>query len=199
MNFGKIEKEERMADQHQFFFELAERTYLRFQVADVLMQCFELKNSEPLYRFIEELILPGPHPVVDLQEVLSEANRKRIELQDEMRQIIVEVNQENQGSGIKVEGLVDLLALEVMTSSQSEINPTEEQAELEGLGEGIIYPAKERNIKINKIIAEYMELFTQITVLLDIEQYLKDWLWGMAYEAFHEQYPLLHKRIKFIL
>ena len=178
-----------MSNSMKFLNELVEITNLRLQVDDVLIQCLEINQGKPLFEFVEDMILLNPQAAYALQAILSETKQKRKKTKDLLEQLLSEVNMECSTIGIKVKNLIDLLTVGVLTAkfNQEEGQLKPEQAD-----------DKNRSNFFN-VIVKYVDLITQLRLLMDIEQYLIDWLWGMGYESYHNNYPLANKKTTVIL
>ena len=138
------------------------------------------------------MILSNPQAAHGLQAILSETKQKRKKTKYLLEQLLSEVNMECNTIGIKVKDLIDLLAIGVLNAKFNSENQEEGQLKPE--------QADEKNqFNIYNVIVKYVDLFTQLSLLMDIEQYLIDWLWGMGYESYHNNYPLANKKTTVIL
>ena len=166
----------------EMIYEYVEQAYLRQQVGDVLLRCLEKEDIEPMQKMVEELILSGPEPLSVLRQFISETNVHRSHIEDQLHQLLVALQAEWEKHGIAAVQFPNIilyswLPAEVCLEMLDQEGIAEEQAQ-------IIYKTT-----IQKNRKQMTDLADQLRMIKEIEVYLQDWLWGMAYETFHREHP----------
>lgn len=163
-------------------YEYVEQTYLRQQFGDVLIRCLEKGDIEPMQKIVEELILTQPHSLRLLRHIITETNTQRAHIEDKLHQLLVLLQGEWKNHGIQAAQFQQIILYSML--------PAEiclEMLGLEGIDEEKAKLIYTTTIKKNR--RQMSDLSVQLRMIKEIEDYLQDWLWGMAYEAFHREYP----------
>lgn len=161
-------------------YEFAEQTYLRMQANDVLMRCLELKSRDPIHELVEELILAGPESISAMRETLAEADQRRAEVQDELHRAFVDLQGQCHDQGLQISGMLDAFSLtylptEVLRDLMREQGIDQEETQVICLR------------LLQKSRGAITRLVTQLGLLQEIQNYLQDWLWGLAYQSCHHK------------
>ncbi|MEI7987398.1 MAG: hypothetical protein WCI88_00045 [Chloroflexota bacterium] len=164
------------------FFEFAEHTYLRLQAGDLLTRCLEQDNLNPIQEMVEELILSGPKSISVLREILVETEQRRANVQDSLHKLFVDFQNQHQ----QLKDFPNILAFVWMPAEIC----------LEGLikhGMSEVDAQMVYSDIIRKNRKNILDLTSQLNLLKDVQNYLHDWLWGMAYQSFHQAHPYIEK------
>jgi uncharacterized protein (UPF0297 family) len=156
-------------------YSIVERTYIRLQAGDILIRCLEEKSSEPMNEMVEGLILAGPKSLTAMREILSEVMKRKTQLKDDVNQIINDLRNLMMSNGVKIGKVRGAQAL-------LEIKPA-----------NFLKLLQQQNINDDRTQMSYLQEFqdsrelilnlnTHLIVLEEIEYYLRDWIWGMAYK-----------------
>jgi hypothetical protein len=164
-----------------------ERAYIRLQAGDVLMRCLDEGTPEPIHQMVEGLILAGPGSLATLQEILAETSERKTQVLDDLHQVFSELETAFRKTGLDLGEVKDIMP--VMRLSKLELRRL--------LREHGIRPGKIET-KILHYLEETRDLIAamsrQIRLLEEIEQFLSDWVWGLAYETAHQ--PLKAKGLQ---
>jgi hypothetical protein len=155
-----------------------ERAYVRLQAGDMLVRCLDERSSNPMQQMVEGLVLAGPQSLATLQEILAEVGRRKSQVNDDIHQVFSELENNLKSYGVHLTGLRSVMAITRLTPMRfmvllREQNVTDGETEtacLQMLREG-------RSLIKN--------LATHLHLLDEIETYLRDWIWGLAYESAH--------------
>lgn len=153
-----------------------ERAYIRLQAGDLLIRCLEEGNITPMQQLVEGLVLAGPQSMNTLQEVLAETSQRKSQIMDDLQQVFSGFEKHLKSYGIKINGMSDAVSLNQLTAIHflailREQYLTEEKKQIECL----------HLLQENKELVT--SLVSNIRLLEEIETYLRDWLWGLAYES----------------
>jgi hypothetical protein len=161
----------------------AEQAYIRQQAGDLLMRCLDLGSPRPMQELVEGLILAGSHSVGTLHEILVETGQRRAQVQDDLQRVYGEFQNKLKKNGLKVgEVFQDAISLTRITPALFYRLMAEH-----GIQDEMI------RIECYRSFEETQDLMTSlygnIKLLQEIENYLRDWLWGLAYQSAHETQP----------
>ncbi len=156
-----------------------ERAYIRLQAGDVLMRCLEEGTAEPIHQMVEGLVLAGPGSLATLQEILAETNDRKTQVLDDLHQVFSELENAFRKSGLDLSDVKDIVS--IVRLSKLELRRL--------MREHGIRPGKIET-KILHYLEETRDLVAgmsrQIRLLEEIERFLSDWVWGLAYETTHQ-------------
>lgn len=153
-----------------------ERAYIRLQAGDVLIRCLDESSAAPMHQLVEGLILVGPQSMAVLQEILAETGNRKNQVLDDLHQIFSELESNLKRYGVILTGAGDTEAVAVLSSSRF-LKMLKDQ---HVLGE----EAQATCIQLLQNSKELMRsLAAHIRLLEDIETYLQDWIWGLAYQS----------------
>ena len=156
-------------------FSYVERAYIRLQAGDILIRCLEDGSTYPIQQMVEGLILVGPQSLDDLHQVLLEASTRKAQVEDDLRQVYVEMKRVLKEYGVEFAPEADYnaalmfspLELIVLMRSQGVEDPEKQSA-------------------CQRIFLESHNLLKNLSVnlhlLAEIEHYLQDWSWGLTYQ-----------------
>jgi len=167
-----------MADPLDVVFAFAEQAYIRLQAGDVLIRCLDEGHSQPMQQLVEGLVLAGPRSLGVLQEILSETELRRSQVQDDLQQVLAEFTKGLQEFGVRVPGLRTPFAIlglapvrfQIMLIEQGVTSPDAQQACLRLLND------------VHQLVES---LADHLRLLTEIETFLEDWIWGLAYQSAH--------------
>lgn len=155
-----------------------ERAYVRLQAGDLLTRCLDESSSLPLQRFVEGLLLAGPQSLQALREVLAETSQRKVQVQDDIHQMFQDLDKSLKSYGVQLEN--NLLVTAVHMSTEIVLAMLRDQhLQDEQIQEHCVQMLKDgRDLEEN--------LTTRLELLGEIETYLQDWIWGLAYQTVHQ-------------
>lgn len=156
-----------------------ERAYVRLQAGDLLIRCLEECSTEPLHQMVESLVLAGPSSIMPMREILAETGRRKAQVQEDLQHVMKGLDSSLRSYGVRLGGNVAGLSLTSLTPvalmailRQQEIHDHTTQ------------------VACLQILKESRDLFdtmaARLKLLEDVERYLADWLWGIAYQTTHD-------------
>lgn len=165
----------------------AEQTYIRLQAGDLLMRCIDTGTTRPMQELVEGLVFAGPQSIGTLYEIMQETGQRRAQIQDDLQRLYGEFQKKLTELGIGGrDNLPDAYSFIQMDDHQfsriieSEIN--------------IDDSVHQDCFQLFDETQDLMSSLTDNIVLMqEIENYLKDWLWGLAFLLAREAYPNLKK------
>jgi len=157
-------------------YQYAERAFIRMQASEVLTRCLEVANLSPIYKLVESLILAGPESLEVFREVLAETNLRKGQVEDDLQQVLsgLQTNLESYGIHLRSvkrpQGVTRMRPARFLGMIRSQ-GVMEEEAQTTCLQ--LFQDARELVISLG---ANY-------NILVEVERYLKDWMWGMFYHT----------------
>jgi hypothetical protein len=156
-----------------------ERAYVRLQAGDLLIRCLEESSIEPLHQMVEGLVLAGPASIAAMREILAETTRRKAQVQDDLQHVMKGLDSSLRSYGVRLAGHMSGFSLTSLTPvalmailRQQDIHDNATQ------------------VACLQILKESRDLFDtmagQLSLLEDVERYLNDWLWGMAFQSTHD-------------
>lgn len=169
-----------MDDPLEGVFAYVEKAYIRLQAGDMLLRCMEDGTPGPIYQMTESLILAGPQSLNSLREILAETEQRKMQIQDDFQQLLRDLTKNLQNYGVHLPDNLQVLMSIVLGSDH----------ELEALIERR-FPVEEGNRQAGlRFLIESRDLVenlaARLRLLEEIEKYLQDWLWGLAYQSAHQ-------------
>jgi hypothetical protein len=157
-----------------------ERAYIRLQAGDLLIRCLEEESTHPIFTLVEGLVLAGPVSINALREILAEADRRKLQVQDDLHQLVKDLSQSLRGYGLRLDGEYREIAF-------LSLSPT-----------GVLSLMRDQNLIDHEIQAACFRvlkesrdlvasLMSRLVLLEEIENYLQDWLWGIAYQTARQE------------
>jgi hypothetical protein len=162
--------------QEDAVYSYVERAYIRMQAGELLMRCLEDGNPLAIQQMVESLVLAGPQSLTILKEIIAEAGQRESQLKDDLNQIMVEMenNLRNYGVSLPVGRTPKSFT---RTSTLTFMKMVREQ-NFGGDQE------KAEALQILKNSKELLKgILANIRLLEEIERYINDWLWGLAYQS----------------
>ncbi|HSB65254.1 MAG TPA: hypothetical protein VLD65_01670 [Anaerolineales bacterium] len=160
-------------------YSIVEKAYFRLQAGDVITHCIEDGSTNPIHEMIQEMILAGPQSLEALREILGEASKRKSQVYDDLNQVTNQLSIILKGYGVSLEGQGGNQALQTMT-----------EAQLVGLMDQQAVIVKETRANSLQVLRDSQELINtlnvKISLLENIEQYLRDWLWGLTYQSIRQ-------------
>lgn len=156
----------------------AERAYVRMQAGDVLVRCMDETSLAPMQQMVESFVLSGPEKLEMLREVLNETNQRKVQVGDDLQQVINGLKTNLEGYGIRLHNLKKPGAI-------SRMKPVRFLSILRTQGV-VDQEAQTRCLQLLKDARDLVDsLEENYALLADIENYLDDWMWGMFYQSMH--------------
>ncbi|MGD9091555.1 MAG: hypothetical protein PVF74_01815 [Anaerolineales bacterium] len=161
-------------------YEFVERAYVRLQAAAVLTHCMENNDSTSMRNLVEDLVFVGPQSLAALREIQAEVASRRSEIGDDKLQIFAKLVDELNRNGVHLSGKQISLSLTRLTPAGfvgllGEHGVSDELKQLECL----------------RIFEDYLDVLggmeRHLSLLVEIEIYLQDWLWGLIYQSTHQE------------
>lgn len=155
----------------------AEQTYIRMQAGDLLMRCLDSGSVRPMQDLVENLVLAGPQSLGTLHEIMLETGQRRAQVQDDMQRLYGEFQKKLARYGVRASDelpdahsftrMDDIRFYQLITSHG--VNDEDTQADCF------------QHFQETQDLMDSLE--ENIVLLQNIESYLKDWLWGLAYQS----------------
>lgn len=155
----------------------AEQTYIRMQAGDLLMRCLDSGSVRPMQDLVENLVLAGPQSLGTLHEILLETGHRRAQVQDDMQRLYGEFQRKLSRHGVRhSEDLPDAHSFTQMDDVHFYQLITSHGI-LEEDSQADCFQSFQETQDLMGSLEE------NINLLQSIENYLKDWLWGLAYQS----------------
>lgn len=159
-------------------YSIVERTYIRLQAGDILIRCLEENSSEPIHEMIEGLVLAGPKSLDAMREILQEVIKRKSEISDDINQIINDLRNVLLSYGVKINHIKGPRSLLKVKSTQffkliKKQGVDDDQTQMACLQ--IFQDSRELVINLN----------INLNILEEVEVYLRDWTWSIAYKQAH--------------
>lgn len=178
-------------DNIETIYAYAEKAYVRMQASDVLMRCLEDSSEHPMHQMVETLILAGPNSLDVLREILAETNSRKVQVGDDMQQVLNGFKNNLDGYGVRLRSIRQPLAL-------TRIKPVRFLGLLRSQG----VMEEEAQTVCLQLLHDARDLVLSLMqhydLLVNMEKYLQDWIWGLFYESVHQgpvKTSLLERRI----
>ncbi len=153
-----------------------ERAYIRLQAGDILNRCLDEGTAVPMQQLVENLVLAGPRSLGNFREIMVETAQRKSQLKDDLNQVFLGLGKNLAGCGLQLDETLTPDALLLW-------QPEQFSAELQA-----------QNIQDEKVLSTCLQLYkdsrelmtvlgNHIRLLEEIEVYLQDWLWGLAYQS----------------
>lgn len=157
-------------------YSLVERAYVRLQTSDVLIRCLEEGSSTPIQQMVEGLILAGPQSLGFLREMVLETGSRRSQVLEDLAQVYSELEKNLKNYGLELNDSANAYA----AANLSSINFLQMLRDQQVVDE-------ETQVTCLQLLRDGRELLISlighIRLLEEIETYLQDWLWGLAFES----------------
>ena len=162
----------------------AEQAYIRMQAGDLLMRCLDTGTTQPMQELVEGLVLAGPESIGALYEIMLETGQRRAQVQDDLQRLFGDFQNKIKKQGVKIN--------EILPDANSLLSLNRRRFHRILSQQGITSSdCKEECFQIYDETQEMMHSLSEnISLLSEIEIYLKDWLWGLAYQSVHDVQPL---------
>jgi hypothetical protein len=159
-------------------YSFVERAYVRLQAGDMLIRCLEESNTSPIQVWVEGLVLAGPQNIGTLREILAEVGQRKSQASDDLQQVLHEIERGLKECGFRLNNTHQILVLATLTPVRflamlSEQEILDEKAQVTCLD--LLRDTRD-------LIAN---LIAQLRLLEEIENYLRDWMWGLVYQSTH--------------
>jgi hypothetical protein len=137
-------------------------------------------NPAPLHQMVEGLVLAGPQSINILREIQVEVGQRKHQVMDDLHQMYSELVRSLKSYGVYLNETKGYLAMPHLTPVRF-LKMLRDQ--------GIV----DEKVQIDclKILRDSRELIVSLTgnvrLLEEIETYLKDWIWGLAYQMTRQE------------
>lgn len=152
-----------------------ERAYVRLQAGDILIRCLEEGNASPMQQLVEGLVLVGPQSLAFLREMRSEAALRKTQLLDDLHQVFIDLEESLGTFGVELTGIK-------VANSIIELKPDRFLAMIQEQG----IEEEESKTACLQILRDSRDLIStldeHVNLMEEIEVYIQDWLWGVAYQ-----------------
>jgi hypothetical protein len=156
-----------------------ERAYVRLQAGDILIRCLEEGNSSPMKQLVEGLVLAGPQSLAVLREMRLEAAHRKSQILDDLHQVFSDLEESLLTYGVELTSLTNARSV-IELKSNTFLGMMQEQGVLDaGSLEACLQMLKDSRDLIKS-------LDCHVVLLEEIEIYIQDWLWGLAYQQVRE-------------
>ena len=161
-------------------YSFVERAYIRMQVGDVLSRCIEDGTIAPIREMVEGLVLAGPQNLATLRDILEEAVQRRTQVQDDLHQVFAQFGMVLKSYGVKIDEKNTSLTIQSWTAlSLSELMQQQSVEDAD---------AQKACLQVWQDSCDIMDnLSCNLRLLGDVELYLQDWMWGLAFQTAHRQ------------
>ena len=157
-------------------YSFVEKAYTRLQAGDVLFRCLEEENTAPIQEWVEGLVLAGPGSLAVLREILNEVDERKRQSKEDMHQVFQDFRKSLNSCGVPLTGMQSERSLNHMTP-ESLLSLMYEQ----GISQ------EETQIVCLQLLNDASDLIkgleSHLRLLIEIEIYISDWLWGLVYES----------------
>lgn len=161
-------------------YSFVERAYIRLQAGDILIRCLEESSTSPIQQMVEKLILAGPQRLEELQQVLVETMARKLQVEDDIKQLYTELKRVLREYGVELSSNDDYTAALL-------ISPLEFIVLMRSQG----VEEHEKQAACQQVFFESQNLLknlnTNLHLFVEIEQYLQDWSWGLTYQKTRQQ------------
>ncbi len=154
----------------------AERAYVRLQAGDLLIRCIEEGSPAPMQQMVEGLVLAGPQSLSALQEMLAVTGQQKSQAMDDIHQVFAEFENNLKKYGVRLKGIKTPLALARLSPVRFLKILRDQQIADEKMQIACMQLLKDSR-EVMRSLAAHLQL------LEDIETYLQDWMWGLAYQS----------------
>jgi len=157
-------------------YSFVEKAYTRLQAGDVLFRCLEEDNTAPIQEWVEGLVLAGPRSMMVLREILNEVDERKRQSREDIHQVFQDFHTSLKSLGVPVSDMQNQRALIRMTP------------------EGFLSLICDQGISqqetqivclqlLNDATDIIEDLEAHLSLLVEIEVYISDWLWGLVHES----------------
>jgi hypothetical protein len=153
---------------------------MRMQAGDILIRCLEEGTSIPIQQMVENLVFAGPRSLNGLREILIETEQRKLQIQEDLRQLLKELERSLKSYGVNLNGDSNIEAITGLSQLGflsflriQEINDHETQ-------KVCLQILKDSRDLIETLSSRYL-------LLQEIERYLQDWIWALVVQARHQE------------
>ena len=167
-------------DPLQSVYSYVERAYVRLQAGDLLTRCLEESSIAPVQQLVDGLVLAGPPSLQAMREILAEASQRKAQVLDDLHQLSSGLEKSLRSYGIQLKDQIDLPTMARIQPDWflpllKEQNRSDEAT----------WAACKQILDDSRDLAN--NLLVKLNLLNEIEGYLQDWLWGIAYLAMQQR------------
>jgi hypothetical protein len=158
-----------------------ELAYVRVKAGDVLIRCLEEGSGVPMQQLVEALVLAGPENLVVLREILTETNQRKVQVGDDINQVLSGLRTNLQSLNVRLRGLRK-------ASTLVQMKPGRFATMIKNYG---IVDQDTQNscMQLFKDAQELaVSLLGHYSLLAQIEEFLADWIMGVSYQLAHQEH-----------
>jgi hypothetical protein len=163
-------------DSLELMVSMVEKAFFRLQAGDILVTCLENGNVTPMRAYVEDLVLAGPGSLNALREMRVEASTRRRQFQDEIAETFTQFESKLVGYGVSLSNLTERLLDDGLDTSGF-------ISYLDQHGIADESDQKACMLMIHNTKETMYSLANQILLLQEVELFLEDWIWGLAYQS----------------
>jgi hypothetical protein len=157
-------------------YSFVEKDYARLQAGDVLFSCLDQQNTRPIQDWVEGLVFGGPESLMVLREILKEVGQLRIQTKEDIREVHRDFRVSLDSCGVQLRDIQVERALNKST-------PEDFLSILFDLG----VDQAEKQITCLQMFNDVNDLIRDLEIhlllLVEIEKYISDWMWGLICES----------------
>jgi hypothetical protein len=161
-------------------FSYVEKAYIRLQVGDVLIRCLEEESAAPIQQLVEGLVLAGPQSLDVLREILAEVDHRKMQIMDDLHQVNTELEKNFKSYGLQIANLEEVIA-NLQIAPKRLLLFLREQGIIEEDAQAACVQLLHDSQNLMESLEKHLHLMDEI------ETFLRDWLWGLAYQSAHQE------------
>jgi len=153
----------------------AERAFIRLQAAEILTRCLDVASTTPMRKLVESLVMSGPESLEVFREVLAETNKRKLQVEDDLQQVMRGLVTNLESYGIRMHGITKPMALARMRPPRFVGMLRSQGVVEEEVQSTCLQLLQDARDLISSLGEHYM-------LLAELEKYLHDWMWGIMYQ-----------------
>lgn len=159
-------------------YSFVEQAYIRLQAGDILIRCLEDGSYSPIQQMVEGMVLAGPQSLGDLRQVLIETSTRKLQVEDDLRQVYGEMKRVLKEYGVEFNPTGDYQAALMFSPLELIVLMHSQGVE-----------DHEKQSACQQVFLESHTLLKNLNanlhLLAEIERYIQDWSWGLTYQKAH--------------
>ena len=161
-------------------YSFVERAYIRMQAGDLLLRCLDEGEITPILQMVQGLVLAGPQSLIALREILSETATRKAEIQDDLTQLWAVLEEQLKSYGFSLKAA--RIPKPTTSLAQTDFLELLREQHIDDLQ---TQKACLQLLKDNRGVLE--NLADRYQLFGEIEVFLQDWLWGLAFQSVHHE------------
>jgi hypothetical protein len=167
-------------DPLEVVYSFVERAYVRLQAGDLLFRCMEERDIGPLQSWVEGLVFAGPKNLDAMREILAEVGDRQTQSDEDIRQVLQDFRSGLKSYGVRLRGYESGQTFERLSPVRF-LSLLREQGILD----------EDAQVACLQLLRDTRDLISSLVIyarlLEEIENYLRDWLWGLMYQTTHQE------------